>query len=43
MSKGDRTRRNRETKKPKKVKIKVAATADFFKGKPAVSIGNKKE
>jgi hypothetical protein len=33
MSKGDKRRGNRETKKPKKVKEKVVATADFTKGK----------
>ncbi|WP_264299190.1 MULTISPECIES: hypothetical protein [unclassified Meridianimarinicoccus] len=43
MSKGDRKRSNREVKKPKKTKEKVAATADFAKGKTAVSIGVKKK
>ena len=33
MSKGDKQRGNREAKKPKKVKEKVVATADFTKGK----------
>ena len=33
MSKGDRKRGNREAKKPKKLKEKVVATADFTKGK----------
>lgn len=43
MSKGDKRRGNRETKKPKKAKEKVVATADFFKGKSPVNIGNKKK
>jgi hypothetical protein len=43
MSKGDRQRGNREVKKPKKAKEKVAATADFSKGKTPVSIGGKKK
>lgn len=43
MSKGDRKRGNKETKKPKKVKEKVSATADFLKGKPSINIGNKKK
>ena len=41
MSKGDKTRGNREVKKPKKVKTKVAATADFAKSKPSLNIGDK--
>lgn len=43
MSKGDKKRSNRETKKPKKVKEKVVATADFNKGKTQVSLGEKKK
>ena len=42
MSKGDKTRGNREAKKPKKVKPKVIATAEFSKGKTPMSIGEKK-
>lgn len=42
MSKGDKTRGNRETKKPKKVKEKVLATADFNKGKRVPVLGEKK-
>lgn len=43
MSKGDRKRGNREVKKPKKVKDKVIATADFSKGKNPVNIGDKRK
>ncbi|WP_116134254.1 hypothetical protein [Tropicimonas sp. IMCC34043] len=43
MSKGDKTRGNREVKKPKKTKEKVVATADFSKGKTPVSIGEGKK
>jgi len=43
MSKGDKKRGNRETKKPKKVKEKVSATADFSKGKTAVNLGERKK
>lgn len=43
MSKGDKTRGNREAKKPKKVKAKVVATADFSKGKTPMNIGEKKK
>ncbi len=43
MSKGDKRRGNRETKKPKQKKEKVVATADFLKGKPQVNIGDAKK
>ncbi|MEX5728674.1 hypothetical protein Ga0609869_002027 [Rhodovulum iodosum] len=43
MPKGNKSRGNREAKKPKKVKEKVLATADFSKGKSQVSIGEKKK
>ncbi|WP_255417520.1 hypothetical protein [Maritimibacter sp. 55A14] len=43
MSKGDKRRGNREVKKPKKVKEKIVATADFSKGKPPINIGEKKK
>ncbi len=43
MSKGDKRHSNREAKKPKAVKAKVVATADFMKGKPAVNVGEKKK
>ncbi|WP_289035992.1 hypothetical protein [uncultured Roseibium sp.] len=42
MSKGDKTRGNREAKKPKKVKVKALATADFNKGKRVPVLGEKK-
>lgn len=42
MSKGDKRRGNRETKKPKKIKEKAVTTADFSKGKTPLSIGEKK-
>lgn len=42
MSKGDKKRGNREVKKPKKVREKVVATADFSKGKTPINIGEKK-
>jgi hypothetical protein len=42
MSKGEKRRGNREAKKPKKVKEKVVATADFNKGKGAPMLGEKK-
>ena len=42
MSKGDKRRGNREAKKPKKVKEKVVATADFNKGKASPVLGEKK-
>lgn len=43
MSKGDRQRGNRESKKPKKAKDKAVATADFSKGKVPVNIGGPKK
>lgn len=43
MSKGDKQRGNREVKKPKKVKEKVVATAEFSKGKPASTLGEHKK
>ena len=43
MSKGDKQRGNRETKKPKKVKEKVVATADFTKGKALTNLGEHKK
>ena len=43
MSKGDKQRGNREAKKPKKVKEKVAATADFTKGVTPATLGEKKK
>lgn len=43
MSKGDKQRGNREVKKPKKVKEKVVATADFAKGKATASLGEHKK
>lgn len=43
MSKGDRKRGNREVKKPKRVKEKVVATADFSKGKTVTSLGEHKK
>lgn len=42
MSKGDKKRGNREAKKPKKVKEKIPATADFNRGKGAPLLGEKK-
>ena len=42
MSKGDKKRSNKEAKKPKKVKEKVVATADFNKGKSSQIPGVKK-
>ncbi len=42
MSKGDKRRGNRETKKPKKLKEKVLATADFNKGRRVPVLGEKK-
>ncbi len=41
MSKG-KSANNRETKKPKKEKVKVLATANSNAGKDAVKIGGKK-
>jgi len=43
MSKGNKTRGNREAKKPKKAKEKVVATADYSKGKTPLNIGEKKK
>ncbi len=43
MSKGDKKRGNREVKKPKKVKEKAVATADFTKGKNVTSLGEHKK
>ena len=44
MTKGDKRRGNRETKKPKTTKPKAVATADFMKGKSSpVSIGAAKK
>jgi hypothetical protein len=43
MSKGDKQRGNREAKKPKKVKEKVVATADFTKGKALTNLGEHKK
>jgi hypothetical protein len=40
MAKGKNSKK--ETKKPKKEKVKVAATANSLAGKPALSIGGKK-
>jgi hypothetical protein len=42
MTKGDKRRGNREVKKPKKVKEKVVATADFTKGKGLTNLGEHK-
>jgi hypothetical protein len=42
MSKGDKKRGNREAKKPKKVKEKTPATADFNRGKGTPLLGEKK-
>jgi hypothetical protein len=43
VSKGDKKRGNREAKKPKKVKEKVVATADFTKGKALTNLGEHKK
>lgn len=43
MTKGDKQRGNREAKKPKKVKEKVVATADFTKGKALTNLGEHKK
>ncbi|MDE0851613.1 hypothetical protein [Yoonia sp.] len=40
MAKGKNT--NKETKKPKKEKPKVSATANSLSGKPTIAIGGKK-
>lgn len=42
MSKGDKKRSNKEVKKPKKIKEKAVATADFNKGKTSPITGEKK-
>lgn len=42
MSKGDKSRSNREAKKPKKEKVKVLATADSGKAKASPLLGEKK-
>lgn len=42
MSKGEKRRGNREMKKPKRVKEKTPATADFNKGKGTPVLGEKK-
>ena len=42
MSKGDKTRGNKEAKKPKKEKPKVSGTADFSKGKSPLESQKKK-
>ena len=43
MAKGDKTRGNREAKKPKKEAVKVPATADFNKGKSPLDSQKKKK
>lgn len=43
MTKGNKTRGNREAKKPKKPKEKVVATADSLKGKAPLNIGEKRK
>jgi hypothetical protein len=43
MSKGDKRRGNREAKKPKAVKKKVPATADFLKGETPARDGKTKK
>ncbi len=43
MAKGNNSNRgNKETKKPKKEKPKVSATANALSGKPTVDIGGRK-
>ncbi|WYK06416.1 hypothetical protein DWF04_022510 [Cereibacter sphaeroides f. sp. denitrificans] len=42
MSKGDKTRGNREAKKPKKIKEKVVETASYTKGETPLTIAGKK-
>lgn len=42
MSKGDKKRSNKEAKKPKKVREKVVATADFNKGRTSPILGENK-
>ena len=43
MSKGDKRRGSREAKKPKKVKEKVVATANFTNGASAMKVTQKKK
>ena len=43
MSKGDKRRNGREAKKPKQVKEKAVATADFSKGKTLTNIVENKK
>ncbi|SDJ47154.1 hypothetical protein SAMN04488026_101814 [Aliiruegeria lutimaris] len=43
MSKGNKKRSNREVKKPKKIKEKAPATADFSKGRSPATLGEKKK
>jgi hypothetical protein len=43
MSKGNKQRGNRESKKPKKKKEKILATADFTKGKTPLGVGDVKK
>lgn len=42
MSKGNKTRGNREAKKPKQEKQKAPATANSLAGKPTLVVGGKK-
>lgn len=42
MAKGDKRRGNREAKKPKKVREKVVATANFNKAEGSVKLSGKK-
>ena len=42
MAKGNNTKSNKETKKPKKEKPKILATSDSGAGKGTVSVGGKK-
>ena len=42
MSKGDKRRGNRETKKPKAVKAKPVEPTNFLKGKTPLNIGERK-
>ncbi len=43
MSKGDKRRGNRETKKPKKAKEKVVAATAFAKGNEPLTLGEHKK
>ncbi len=43
MGKGDNQRGNKETKKPKKEKAKVSATANANSGKDAVKLSSSKK